>query len=231
MMSQDSSSSDQGMEVQSPQCFPPSTSQPQSFMHPMFLPYNEGPRMDWAVNDSLYHRLLKWKLKCENILDCDLAMLPESKKCKNVIVWGGDFGMDQYMLWCLPKEDLSLDVIWSKYEDFCKPQTNEMRARFDMLTSFRQGNRSVDEWYNAVQAQVSLAKYPPETANISHRDLFWFFLKDEEFVSKNINDSNIDLDKFPASKVRQLTKKMESSKPLATSNQLQVTPKWFKVTS
>ena len=72
-----------------------------------------------------------------------------------------------------------------------------MRARFDLLTSFRQGNHSVDEWYNAVQDQVSLAKYPPETASILHRDIFWFFLKDEEFVSKTVNDSNIDLDKFP----------------------------------
>ena len=87
-----------------------------------------------------------------------------------------------------------------------------MRAGFDLLTSFKQGNKSVDEWYNAVQTQVALAKYPPETAKILHRDIFWFFLKDEEFVSKTINDSNIDLDKFPASKVRQLGKKMECSK-------------------
>ena len=35
-------------------------------------------------------------------------------------------------------------------------------------------------------------------------------------VSKTINDSNIDFNKFPASKVRQLAKKMESSK--ATAN-------------
>ena len=42
-----------------------------------------------------------------------------------------------------------------------------------------------------------------------------FFLKDEEFVSKTINDSNIDLVKFPACKVRQLAKKMESSKSIA----------------
>ena len=41
---------------------------------------------------------------------------------------------------------------------------------------------------------------------------FGFFLRDEEFVSKTINDSNIDLNKFPASKVHQLAKKMESSK-------------------
>ena len=85
-----------------------------------------------------------------------------------------------------------------------------MRAISNLLTSFRQGNRSVDEWYNAVQAQVCLAKYPPETASILHRDIVWFFLKDEEFVSKTINYSYIDLEKFPASKVRQLAMKMES---------------------
>ena len=53
---------------------------------------------------------------------------------------------------------------------------------------------------------------PPETAKILHRDIIWFLLKDEEFVSKTINLSNIDLDKFPTGKVRQLAKKMECSK-------------------
>ena len=83
--------------------------------------------------------------------------------------------MEQYVPWHLPKENLSLDVLWSKYEDFCKPQANEARAIFDLRPSFRHGNRSVDEWYNAVQAQVSLAKYPPETTSILHRDIFCFF--------------------------------------------------------
>ena len=53
--------------------------------------------------------------------------------------------MDQYVSWSLPAEDLSLEVIWVKDEVFCKPQTNEVRARFDLLTTFRQGNQSVDE--------------------------------------------------------------------------------------
>ena len=53
MISQDSLSSDQEMEVQSPQCFPPSISQPQSFVQPMVMPYIEGPKMDWTVSDSL----------------------------------------------------------------------------------------------------------------------------------------------------------------------------------
>ena len=99
-----------------------------------------------------------------------------------------------------------------KFAEFCKLQSNEVRARFDLLTSFRQGERSVNEWYNTVQTQVALAKYPQETAKILHRAIFWSFLRDKEFVSKTINDSNIDLNKFPARKVRQLAKKMESSK-------------------
>ena len=168
--------------------------------------------MDWTVNDGLYHMFLKWKLECENILDCELGMLPESKKCKKVIAWSGDLGMDQYVSLCLLMDELNLDTIWSKYEEYCKTQANEVRAKFDLLTSFHPGNRSVDEWYNAVQTQVCLTKYPTETSNILHHDIFWFFLKDEEFVSKTINDSSVDLDKFPASRVRQLAKKMEASK-------------------
>ena len=81
--------------------------------------------------------------------------------------------------------------------------------------SFRQGNHSIDEWYNAVQAQVNLTKYPLETAKILNRDIFWFFLKDEDFVSRTIIDESVDLDKFPASRVWQLAKKLKSSKATA----------------
>ena len=68
-----------------------------------------------------------------------------------------------------------------------KLQANELRARFDLLTSFRHAYMSVDEWYDAVQTQVTLAKYPQETVQILQRDIFWFFLKDKSFVSKTLN--------------------------------------------
>ena len=100
------------MEVQSPPSFQPYTSQAQAFVQPLFMPYIVESEMDWTVNDSLYHKFLKCKLKCKNILDCELAMLPESKKFKKVIALSGDFGMDQYVSWCLTAEDLCLDTIW-----------------------------------------------------------------------------------------------------------------------
>ena len=99
-------------------------------------------------------------------------MLSQRRNCKKVIGWSHDFGMDEYVSWSLSTEELMFDTIWEMFEEFCKPQSNEVRSRFDLLTSFWQGNRSVDEWYNAVQTQVALAKYPQETGKILHRDIF-----------------------------------------------------------
>ena len=88
------------------------------------MPYIEGPKMNWNVDDGLYSRFLQWKIKCENILDCELAMLSESRKCKILIAWSGDFSIDQYVSWDLLQKILSLEVIWRKFEEFCKPQRN-----------------------------------------------------------------------------------------------------------
>ena len=139
------------------------------------MPYVEGPKMDCTVNDGLHHRFLKWHLKCKNILECELAALPEKQQCKKVIACSRDFGMDQYVSWGLPTNHLTLEIIWARFEDFCKSQSNKVQAQFDLLTSFRQGNKSMDEWYNAVQAQVNLAKYPPELQRCSTGTFFGSF--------------------------------------------------------
>ena len=188
--------------------------QPSASVHvmlSMYMPHIEGLQMDWMVNDGLYNSFLKWKLKCENILDCGLVMLLEPRKCKKVLAWNGDFGLDQYVSWNIPYEELTLEIIWKRFEEFCKPEANKVRARFDLLTRFRQGECSVDEWYNAVKIQVALAKYPQETAQIFQKDIFWFFLNDKSLVSKTLNEGNVELNKFLASTVHQLAKKFASS--------------------
>ena len=48
----------------------------------MYMPYIEGPSMDWTVNYNLYNRFLKRELKCENILECELAMLSETRNAR-----------------------------------------------------------------------------------------------------------------------------------------------------
>ena len=60
----------------------------------MFMPYIGGPKMDQTVNNGLYHRCLKLRLKNLNILECEFAMLVKRRKWKKVIAWSGDFGID-----------------------------------------------------------------------------------------------------------------------------------------
>ena len=126
----------------------------------MYMPYIEGLQMDWTVNDGLYNQFLKWQLKCKNILDCKLVMLPEPRKCKKVLAWSDDFGLDQYVSWNIPSEELTLEVIWKKFEEFCKPQAHELRAKFDLLTSFRQGDLSINQWVQCSPNTSSSCKLP-----------------------------------------------------------------------
>ena len=124
------SDQEEDLEVSFHPCHTPVTpanpAGPPSLPTSMYMPYIKGPCMDWTVNDDLYHRFLKWHLKCENILDCELVALPEHQKCKKVIAWSGDCSMDQYVSWNLPSSDLTLDIIWGKYEEYCKLQSNEV---------------------------------------------------------------------------------------------------------
>ena len=129
-------------------------------------------------------------------------MLQESAKCKKVIQWSGDVELDMYISWALPAADVKLQTIWKKFKEFCKPQSNAVNARFGLLTSFRQGNRSIDKWYNAVQAHIPLYESLTETVMILTRDIFWFFMSDTDFIAKTINEGNTDLAKYPAAEVQ-----------------------------
>ena len=60
----------------------------------------------------------------------------QKRQCKKVVAWSDDFGMDQYVSWNLSTDELMLDTIWERFKEFCKPQYNKVRARFDLLTRF-----------------------------------------------------------------------------------------------
>ena len=59
-----------------------------------------------------------------------------------------------------------------------------MQSMHNLIYYFQQGNRSIDEWYNAVQMHIPLCEYPPGTAAILTRDIFWLFMTDNQFVAK-----------------------------------------------
>ena len=104
---QEETSSDQEQEDVDQEFFfqPLCQSSSSQVMWSMYMPYIEGPAMDWTMNDGLYNRFLKWRFKCEHMFECELDMLPEARKCKKVVAWSGDFGLDKYISWNLSSMD------------------------------------------------------------------------------------------------------------------------------
>ena len=108
-----------------------------------YMPYIEGPIMYWMVNNALYHRFLKCKLKCKNTLECELAALPECQQCRQL--WNGSV--------CLMGAVQRRNESWhnlGEVKKYCNLQSNEVYAWFNLLTSFCQGNKNINKWYKTV---------------------------------------------------------------------------------
>ena len=128
----------------------------------MYMPYIEGLKMDWTVKRCNIHRFLKWKLKGENILECELTALPECQKCKKVITWSGDFGMDQYVSWGLSKDEMNLDTIWKRFEsvDLDKFPASRVRQLAKMFESSKATVHHIKEVAGDLQAtQINLMRH------------------------------------------------------------------------
>ena len=139
--------------------------------------------MDWHMDDGLYSRFQTWKISCNLILDSELCELSEVRKVNTLLRWSGDFGIKKLKSWQKEPSQLTLDFIWDEYESYCKPQSNELRARYDVLKKLTQGSLPADDWMTKLQSQLHLCNYQPEMEEVLLRDLFLFGLQDESFMS------------------------------------------------
>ena len=62
--------------------------------------------MDWSVGDFLISREITWRLKYENILEPELARLPDKRKGRALFRWSGNQGLGVYQVWCLDPSDI-----------------------------------------------------------------------------------------------------------------------------
>ena len=50
-----------------------------------------GPSTDWSAEDALYSHFKTWKLKCKNILEAELASMPDTMEA--LLRWSGNQGV------------------------------------------------------------------------------------------------------------------------------------------
>ena len=145
---------------------------------PAQVQYIEGLQMDWAINNRLYSQFKMWKIPCDFILGAELEALSEACKGQTLLHWSRDKGLELHQSWGIDNDDLTLQTIWDKFEEHCKPQANELHAWYDLLKQLKQGNKSCDEYYALLQNQLALCQYLPKICHILERDVFLFGITD-----------------------------------------------------
>ena len=100
---------------------------------PVQVQYIKGLQMDWAINDRLYNQFNTWTIQCDFLLGAKLEAHSEAHKSKTLLHWSRDKGLELYQSWGIDNDDLTLQTIWDKFEEHCKPQANELCAQYDLL--------------------------------------------------------------------------------------------------
>jgi hypothetical protein len=111
---------------------------------------NQGPSIDWDSGPELYSRYRKWRQKCEMIFDGPLKDTEEAVKCKYLLIWAGDRGLDLYNSWTR-NDDQQKELVnyWTNFERFVNPQSNFLIARYK-LRRLTQGDKPFEEFLTEV---------------------------------------------------------------------------------
>ena len=65
----------------------------------------KGPVMDWSTDEGLYNRYKIWKQQCELLFTGPLVKLEEVVKCKYLLYWSDQRGLELFNSWDLSEDE------------------------------------------------------------------------------------------------------------------------------
>ena len=156
----------------------------------------EPPKIDWTPGPDLAQRLKRFRQKCELLFDGPLKERSTKQRCRYVLLWAGDYGLDLYNTWNLSEEDRDkLDEYWKRFEEHVKPQSNHLLNRF-YLRNLKQNGRPLDEFLTEAQLLIQNSGYPTELHDELMRDALVFGVDSDVVRKKCIAEGN-DLRRLP----------------------------------
>ena len=130
----------------------------------------EVPKIDWTQGPDLVQRFRRFKQKCELLFEGPLKPRTDEQKCKYLLLWTGDYGLDLFNTWNLSEEQQKhLHEYWTRLEEHVKPQSNYILNRF-YLRSLKQNNRPLDEFLTEAKLLIQNSGYPADLHDELLRD-------------------------------------------------------------
>ena len=128
----------------------------------------EPPKINWK----------RFRQKCELLFDGPLKQRTEEQKCKYLLLWTGDYGLDLFNT-----------EYWKRFEEHLKLQSNHILNRF-YLRSLKQNNRPLDEFLTEARLLIKNSGFPAELHDELMRDSLVFRAESDAVRKKCIAEGN-----------------------------------------
>ena len=111
-----------------------------------------------------------------------MAKTDEEIKCKHLLYWSGEQGIELFNSWDLSADkQKKLDNYWERFEHFVKPHLNELIAAWELHT-ISQGTLSLEEFIAKLRILVKEANYQVEHNDRFRRDFLVLGMNSDVYV-------------------------------------------------
>ena len=150
----------------------------------------EPPKIDWTPGPDLTQRLKRFRQKCELLFEGPLKARTNEQRCKYLLLWTGDYGLDLYNTWNLNADQTKdINEYWQRFEEHVKPQSNHLLNRF-YLRALNQNSRPLDDFLTEARLLIQNSGYPADLHYELMRDALVFGVDSEVVRKKCIAEGN-----------------------------------------
>ena len=149
------------------------------------------PSLDWNSPGDLHKRFKFFKQKCQLIFDGPMEKQKEEHKARMLLLWAGDKGLEIYntSTWDEEEDNLIVDKIFEKFEQYTKPQSNQILSRYQ-IRCLKQGDIPLEEFITKARSLIDEAGYNVAFKEEMLRDTLIFGITSDTVRKEAISKGN-----------------------------------------
>ena len=178
-------------------------------------PLEKVPKIDWTHNDGLHSHYTMWKEQWNAIFKSDYLFASDAVKVHKLYRHIGDEGQKKIKQWKLNLDEITPDQLFEHLDEECKPGGSAYRSRSDLWHNTKQGNMTLDDFYNKIERLCDLCSFSPEEYKAFHRDAFLFNLSNQgttQWVIEQLSKEDANPSKLSPQHIKNLAKTIEQNR-------------------
>ena len=149
-------------------------------------PLEKIPEIDWTHNDGLHSHYTIWTEQWNVIFKSDYFFASNQVKVHKLYRHIGDEGQKKIKQWKLNLDEITPDQLFEHLDEECKPGGSAYRLRSDVWHNTKQGNMTLDDFYNKIERLCDLCSFSCEEHKAFYRDAFLFNLSKQGTTQQEI---------------------------------------------